>query len=327
MIRRFLLSVIWVGCSLFSSAQPYVNINWFPDFQQDVMDYFQENVQPEITRVQAQVEAGFSEQEKKELTSKRLVATEIKVESRLLITQLLKSTLAGADRSTVEEQYGEQVRNQFKNITGLIIDMDPMLSDHRIELQEALEEIGPKVVGWQEDIRNLRRQYASDEEIAYLKELLQEQLTEKGYPELLARLESLLNVFRKKDRWRPQATFLLLLDLNEESILFFHAEADELALISHALPVPQTQIIRCYPNPAGGIITIEFELAAPTETLTFEVTDLNGKVLFQHQMSSFPAGRHSQQVDTQKLTTGTYLLNLRTPNEVDSQKLIIGERP
>ncbi len=300
---------------------------WLPDFQQDVRAYVVENINPEIADLQAELEAAFTEAQLELLAQKREEARTLQEQSGALISRLLTATLKGMDREAIETMFGEAIRSQIKALTGLLIGMDPILSAHRKPLQEKTQGVQSKVKGWRADIRSLRRQYASDEELARLRRNLEEQLTEKGYPDLLQRLESMAGLLRNSESWRPRAVLLLFWDAQMDASLLFQTDAEELALVRHARTEPTTRLIRCYPNPAGSRATIEFELAKPVPSFTLQIATLNGEVLQKKSGNDLSAGAHSFQMETGALPPGTYLVNLRLPGWEDSRRLVVGDRP
>ena len=77
-----------------------------------------------------------------------------------------------------------------------------------------------------------------------------------------------------------------------------------------------------YPNPAADYTTLEFELLNDTK-MSFEISDVTGKVVYSEALSNLSKGKHSINIDTQTFSEGVYFLNVRTGNNVTSKKLVI----
>jgi hypothetical protein len=92
------------------------------------------------------------------------------------------------------------------------------------------------------------------------------------------------------------------------------ASIDEEALVASNMNL--------YPNPAADYTTLEFELLNDTK-MSFEISDVTGKVVYSEALSNLSKGKHSINIDTQTFSEGVYFLNVRTGNNVTSKKLVI----
>lgn len=72
-----------------------------------------------------------------------------------------------------------------------------------------------------------------------------------------------------------------------------------------------------YPNPTKDKMTVE--LAQPTQHLTLQIHSLDGRLIKQ---KVFGAVQRYETIDTRDLTSGTYLLQVKTDNDVFSVKFI-----
>jgi hypothetical protein len=75
-----------------------------------------------------------------------------------------------------------------------------------------------------------------------------------------------------------------------------------------------------YPNPARDLLNISFELNG-TENVTFELYNILGVQV--RKMESDKAGNVSHTINVSDLPQGTYILNVRTPGEVQSKRINI----
>jgi len=77
--------------------------------------------------------------------------------------------------------------------------------------------------------------------------------------------------------------------------------------------------LHIYPNPADDLLTLEFSIEKPDESIFIIVTDLLGRNL-QTQKSKMTAG--SMDLDIASLTAGTYLVTVTTKDEILTQKFV-----
>ena len=77
-----------------------------------------------------------------------------------------------------------------------------------------------------------------------------------------------------------------------------------------------------YPNPAGDLISISFDLKNSTP-VQVSIYDLSGKLLQQSNETGFSQGSQTIQLNTQTLVRGTYLVKMVAGNEISTAKLII----
>src|SRR5690606_13053373 len=75
-----------------------------------------------------------------------------------------------------------------------------------------------------------------------------------------------------------------------------------------------------YPNPANGVVSINFDLLA-SEEITVEVIDLTGKVVATPSKGMMEAGSQSLNADLGGLNNGVYFVVVKTENGVQTTKV------
>jgi len=88
--------------------------------------------------------------------------------------------------------------------------------------------------------------------------------------------------------------------------------------------IPALSGLNIYPNPSFGEFNIDFTLDE-SETASFEVFDLNGKLVRGTAPTYYPAGQHSRTVDMNGVAPGVYHLSIRTETGVISKRLVVQE--
>jgi hypothetical protein len=83
--------------------------------------------------------------------------------------------------------------------------------------------------------------------------------------------------------------------------------------------------ITIFPNPAKNQVKIRFETADGSASL--ELTDINGRTLWNDEWTNLPKGRHELQADLDRLhlLPGVYMIRVKTTKGISSQKLVITE--
>jgi Secretion system C-terminal sorting domain len=96
-------------------------------------------------------------------------------------------------------------------------------------------------------------------------------------------------------------------------------EAKTFTNVTHSEAV--NSALQIYPNPIGasGSFVMEFE-AMESQQTNLIITDLTGKMVYQTAIT-IAEGENSITVQTENLANGLYLVVLKTPNEIFTQKL------
>lgn len=79
---------------------------------------------------------------------------------------------------------------------------------------------------------------------------------------------------------------------------------------------------KLYPNPSGGNLTIEFNLAK-AERLTLKVYDINGRLVFQENEKQYSKGNNKFAINALALESGSYFLQLLGKELKVEKKFII----
>jgi hypothetical protein len=76
------------------------------------------------------------------------------------------------------------------------------------------------------------------------------------------------------------------------------------------------------PNPASDITTITLDLAAARD-IAFEVTDIQGRLVYQKDMGTLPGGTHNVQLDVTQYADGIYTYTFVTNGMRLSKKMVV----
>lgn len=79
-----------------------------------------------------------------------------------------------------------------------------------------------------------------------------------------------------------------------------------------------------FPNPANERFTIALALAE-TATVSYTLTDINGKLIQQPVTQELPAGKHLLQTSTQGLLPGIYICSIKANETVFNERIVITE--
>ena len=80
--------------------------------------------------------------------------------------------------------------------------------------------------------------------------------------------------------------------------------------------------LKVYPNPASEVMQVEFSLQKEANPILL-IYDLNGWIVLEKALGHFSAGNYKQQVQLNTLTSGQYIMVLRTRDNQLVQKLSI----
>ncbi len=76
------------------------------------------------------------------------------------------------------------------------------------------------------------------------------------------------------------------------------------------------------PNPSNGITSINFNLTDKAK-VTFEVTDILGKVVYAEDRGSLVSGAYNIVLNTEKLNSGVYYYTLRVNDQMTTKKMMV----
>lgn len=81
--------------------------------------------------------------------------------------------------------------------------------------------------------------------------------------------------------------------------------------------------LRVYPNPNYGVIKLDYQLRE-TENVTLKITDVNGKVLEDKELTNQQIGKNTfERTIKKREQSGVYFITLKTPYEKVTQKVIV----
>ena len=78
------------------------------------------------------------------------------------------------------------------------------------------------------------------------------------------------------------------------------------------------------PNPAGSETTIQYELQN-NANVTFEMYDVLGKKILSLNEGAQNQGKHSINLTTEKIASGTYYYSLKADNNRITKKLVVAK--
>lgn len=81
---------------------------------------------------------------------------------------------------------------------------------------------------------------------------------------------------------------------------------------------------KIYPNPTNNMAHIAMSLIE-ANSVTIEVVDLLGKVVYSEEMGNLPAGRHLLDVDASSIGTGLYLFNIYVGEQKVTERVSISK--
>lgn len=84
----------------------------------------------------------------------------------------------------------------------------------------------------------------------------------------------------------------------------------------------KSNTIKVYPNPVTNSINFNIEVKG-NSTAIAKIYDMNGNLLSINNLGSFTRGNHKVSIAAENLTSGTYLLQVITGNEVNKAKFIV----
>ena len=81
---------------------------------------------------------------------------------------------------------------------------------------------------------------------------------------------------------------------------------------------------KIYPNPTNNVAHIAMNLVE-ANSVTIEVVDLLGKVVYSEEMGNLPAGRHLLDVDASSIGTGLYMFNIYVGGQKVTERVSISK--
>ncbi len=92
--------------------------------------------------------------------------------------------------------------------------------------------------------------------------------------------------------------------------------------VNEQKPIVDNFLLNLYPNPSGDNITIEFTLPY-NDIVILSIFDLLGREVKNSSSTQLQSGTYKMYVDVSDLSTGTYIVQLRTKNRNVQKKLIV----
>lgn len=80
------------------------------------------------------------------------------------------------------------------------------------------------------------------------------------------------------------------------------------------------QNVSAYPNPASGIVTVNFEALQGAE-INMQITDLSGKAVMTFEKEKLNKGLIEKQIDISSLPVGSYILSLEMNGTLVTEKI------
>lgn len=100
------------------------------------------------------------------------------------------------------------------------------------------------------------------------------------------------------------------------------ANQNIIGIRDNIVTVNQINDLRAYPNPATSTTTLEYSLET-SSNVTFQVYDMNGRMISTIDKGRQSQGRHSVQMNIQDLNNGIYMVRMITNNKTKTAKLIV----
>ena len=82
------------------------------------------------------------------------------------------------------------------------------------------------------------------------------------------------------------------------------------------------RVLESYPNPSNEVTSVRYELGVPSE-VNVTITDITGKVVFNHSNSHQSAGEYKINLDTEHLSNGIYTYTLNANKASISKRFVV----
>jgi hypothetical protein len=79
---------------------------------------------------------------------------------------------------------------------------------------------------------------------------------------------------------------------------------------------------KIYPNPFTSSVTIQYRLSQNTN-ISLRVFDIYGKLIAVLQNSKLSSGEHKSSFDGSNLSSGVYVIQLKTENQTETRKIVL----
>jgi hypothetical protein len=91
--------------------------------------------------------------------------------------------------------------------------------------------------------------------------------------------------------------------------------------------VPETPAVvettvSLYPNPVQDVATVSFNVTESTD-INFQVFDLTGRMVMNQNVGRFAEGTHEFRINTENLSTGSYILRLNQGSNSSCAKFMV----
>ncbi len=80
--------------------------------------------------------------------------------------------------------------------------------------------------------------------------------------------------------------------------------------------------LNIFPNPTSDILNIDFE-SIETSTLTLDITDIAGKIVYTEEIENTVVGNNTIRIDVSNLASGSYQINFNVAGQTASYKLMV----
>ena len=80
--------------------------------------------------------------------------------------------------------------------------------------------------------------------------------------------------------------------------------------------------INVYPNPVRGTAQFNFTLTE-SANVSYQVYDLAGRMIVNSELGFYGAGEHTATLNTENLTTGSYIIRVQTGNTMNTGKFLV----
>ncbi|MEX1192201.1 MAG: T9SS type A sorting domain-containing protein [Brumimicrobium sp.] len=82
--------------------------------------------------------------------------------------------------------------------------------------------------------------------------------------------------------------------------------------------------VNLYPNPATNQANASFKLENSSE-VTYKLTDMSGKVIYENTMEGLSAGKHNVSIPTETISNGVYFFSLKAGENSTTKKLVVNK--
>ncbi|MBL0063084.1 MAG: T9SS type A sorting domain-containing protein [bacterium] len=88
-------------------------------------------------------------------------------------------------------------------------------------------------------------------------------------------------------------------------------------------PFPHTiEIASLYPNPTNSSVSLVYRLLSQGN-VTGSITDVLGRRVQSFEFGYFPVGEYMQDLSLNRITSGQYIITIRSGNQSDNRSFIV----